>query len=518
VALLTVLALSSFTGVEAQAVSFIARRDFAAGTHPDSIAVGDFNGDGVADLAVANESSNSVSVLLGNGDGSFQPPRTFGAGNGPTSVAVGDFNGDGVADVAVANGGSYPYYRDGSISILLGRGDGSFTAVQTIAAGDTPASIAIADFDGNGTSDLVIVNSGYWVDDPEGGYDFVADTTSRLFLGNGDGTFGSDAVLEVGSAPAWVAVADFNEDGLPDLAVANFNSNDVSVLLGNGDGSFQAAQDFGAGNFPHSVAVGDFNGDGLQDLAVANAYSANVSVLLGNGDGSFQAARNFGAGFSPDSVVVGDFNGDGLQDLAVANAYSANVSVLLGNGDGSFQAARNFGAGSQPYSVAVGDFNGDGLPDLAVANFGSNNVSVLLGNGEGSFQGAQDFGAGSYPVSVAVGDFNGDGKPDLAVANYFSSDVSILLNNTPRRLVHQIRGLQRVSARLMKQVSSGEPAQLLIDDGHRPRPPGLRREPAPVVGPQLVLSASCAPLLRRCIARPAPSIARDALTANQQAR
>jgi hypothetical protein len=247
-------------------------------------------------------------------------------------VAVGDFNGDGVEDLAVANGGSPPYYSDGSISVMLSTGDGSFTAVETIAAGDTPASIAIADFNGDGISDLVIVNNGHWVDDGEGGLFFVPGTSSRVFLGAGDGRFQSGAVLGVGSAPISVAVGDFDGDGVEDLAVANYYSNNVSVLLGNGDGSFQAARNFGAGNFPRSVAVGDFNGDGLQDLAVANVNSNNVSVLLGNGDGSFQAARDFGAGSAPVSVAVGDFNSDGLQDLAVANQLlSNNVSVLMNN-------------------------------------------------------------------------------------------------------------------------------------------------------------------------------------------
>src|SRR6266851_2174943 len=147
------------------------------------------------------------------------------------------------------------------------------------------------------------------------------------------------------------------------------------------DVSFIARRDFDAGRDPRSVAVGDFNGDGVQDLAVANFGSNDVSVLLGNGDGTFQAPRNFGAGSFPDSVVVGDFNGDGVQDLAVANEGSANVSVLLGNPDGSFQAPWNFAAGSSPRSVAVGDFNRDGLQDLAVANFGGPpNVSVLTNN------------------------------------------------------------------------------------------------------------------------------------------
>ena len=227
-----------------------------------------------------------------------------------------------------------------------------------------------------------------------------------------------------------MVVGDVNGDGRPDLAVANFTSNNVSVLLGNGDGTFQPARSYGAGTNPNSVAVGDVNGDGRPDLAVANASGNTVSVLLGNGDGTFQPARSYGAGTNPQSVAVGDFNGDGRPDLAVANYYSNDVLVLLGNGDGTFQPVMSFDAGTNPISVAVGDINGDGRPDLAVANANSNNVSVLLGNGDGTFQPARTFGVGNNPFSVAVGDVNGDGRPDLAVANANSNNVSVLINNT----------------------------------------------------------------------------------------
>src|SRR5216684_1815090 len=234
-----------------------------------------------------------------------------------------------------------------------------------------------------------------------------------------------------GYDPIFVAVGDFNGDGVPDLVVANEGSNNVSVLLGNGQGAFQAAQNFAAGTNPQSVAVGDFNGDGKLDLAVANEGSGDVSVLLGNGDGTFQTAVAIATGTNPQSVAVGDFNGDGNLDLAVANGgdfssgAGSNVTVLLGNGDGTFQTARAFAVDDIPQSVAVGDFNGDGKLDLAVANLRSGDVSVLLGNGDGTFQGAVNYAAAGAS-SIAVGDFNGDGKLDLAVA---SGSVSVLLGN-----------------------------------------------------------------------------------------
>ena len=363
----------------AQTVSFITRVDYAAGTNPASVAVGDFNRDGVPDVAVANYGSNTVSVLLGNGDGTFQPALTLAADANPEFVAVGDFNRDGVPDLVVACSGS------NSVSVFLGNGDGTFQPARNFAA-NGGQSVAVGDFNGDGVQDL--------------------------------------------------AVADYNLNNVP-------GSDTVSVLLGNGGGTFQPARTFAtAGMNPVTVAVGDFNGDGRPDLAVTNsantssgAVPGNVSVLLGNGDGTFQPARTLNVGSTPAFVAVRDFNGDGRQDLAVANFRSSTVSVLLGNGDGTFLAARNFAAGAGPLSFAVGDFNGDGVSDLAVANFdfniqGPNTVSVLLGNPDGTFQAPLSFGAGTNPDSVAVGDFNGDGLQDLAVANFNSNTVSVLINNT----------------------------------------------------------------------------------------
>src|SRR5438128_1906086 len=247
-------------------------------------------------------------------------------------------------------------------------------------------------------------------------------------------SFTSSGEFPVGTNPQWVAVGDFNGDGIQDLAVANAGSSTVSVLLGNGDGTFRPARTFAAGTTPKAVAVGDFNGDGKLDLATASTGSNGVSVLLGNGDGTFQAARYFPAGSGPNFLAVGDFNGDGVQDLATANFGSdtpadTTVSVLLGNGDGTFRPPQTFGVGRGPLWVAAGDFNGDGKLDLAVPNFGDTTVSVLLGNGDGTFQAARTFPAGQGVASVAVGDFDGNGKPDLAAGNYGGGTVSLLMNN-----------------------------------------------------------------------------------------
>lgn len=345
------------------------------GFRPRSIAVGDFNGDGIDDLATAHCGSRDVSVLLGNGDGTFQPERRGPyVGECPTSIAVGDFNGDGKEDVVTAN------LVSGDVTILLGNGDGSFRAFRVYATDDDPLprpnSVVVGDFNGDGIQDLAVANDRV---------DNVA-----VLLGNGDGTFQRIGNFHLGASvgPRSVVIGDFNRDGIQDLATANSASRDVSILIGNGDGTFQQARNFPTGEFRplESVAVGDFNDDGIEDLA-AVGWSINGWTLLGNGDGSFQPARAFAVGWFPlYSVVVGDFNGDGKQDLALANTGLHSVSILLGNGDGSFQQARNFPVGNGPLSVAIGDFDGDKILDLATVNHDSDSVTVLLGNGDGRFK------------------------------------------------------------------------------------------------------------------------------------
>jgi len=340
--------------------------NYAVGSTPYSVTTGDFNGDGNADMAVANSGSANVSVLLGNGTGGFAAPVNFAAGIAPRSVVSADFNGDGNADLAVANAGS------SNVSILLGNGLGGFAAAVNFIAGATPESVISADFNGDGNADLAFANQ-------------QAINNVSVLLGNGAGSFSAPiyTTFAPGTSLWSVISADFNGDGNADLAVANSslsvpNADYVSVLLGNGTGGFAAPVNFGAGLAPRSVASADFNGDGNLDLTVANANGNNVSVLLGNGTGGFAAAVNYGAGTIPTSVTTGDFNGDGNADMAVANQTSNNVSVLLGNGTGGFAAAVNYGAGTTPISVTTDDFNGDGNTDMAVANYSSANVSVFL--------------------------------------------------------------------------------------------------------------------------------------------
>ncbi|WP_157626969.1 T9SS type A sorting domain-containing protein [Spirosoma luteum] len=330
----------------------------SGGNFPHSVALGDFNSDGRADLATPNAGSNNVSVLLGNGSGGFGAPTSFAVGDDPESIATGDFNSDGRADLAVAN------VRSNNVSVLLGNGTGGFGAATNFAVGIGPQSVAVGDFNGDGRPDLAvaILNS-----------DYVS-----VLLGIGSGNFSAPTNFSVGMKPYAAVVGDFNGDGRADLVTPNSGSNNVSVLLGTGSGGFGAATNFPVGSDPTSVAVGDFNGDGRPDLATANFNGNDVSVLLGNGSGGFGAPTKFPIGSFSYSVALGDFNGDGRTDLAVVKTGSGSVAVLLGTGSGGFGAPTNFAVGVDPFQVVVGNFNGDGRPDLATANINSNNLSILL--------------------------------------------------------------------------------------------------------------------------------------------
>lgn len=363
------------------------------------------------------DTSNGNAVLttasLGAGTGfGFVNSSNLSTGGGV--VATGDFNGDGIPDLAVevAINSTNPNAPPSGIMVLLGNGDGTFKApTTTYPTGLDPIFIAIADFNGDGIPDLAVANA--------------AANTVTILLGNGDGTFTPVATSPAtGDDPVSIAVGDFNRDGIPDLAVADSNNDLVTILLGKGDGTFTwTGVSPATGIDPDSIVAGDFNGDGILDLAIANVNSNTVTVLLGDGHGNFTTAASPTTSRGPDSIVTGDFNGDGILDLATANLGDSNtadsITVLLGNGDGTFtpQTAIPL-SGPDPVWLALGDFNGDGIADLAVSNEISDSVTVLLGNGSGSFTPASaNFATGSNPYDLAVADFNGDGLPDIAVGD-----------------------------------------------------------------------------------------------------
>src|SRR3984957_19127348 len=284
----------------------------SVGGMPQGISTADLNNDGKIDLAVANNADGTVSILLGNGNGTFTTKSTPAAGVGANWIAVGDFNEDGIPDLAVANsGGGGP----AGVSILIGHGDGTYTAGASLTTGSGPFAITTADFNGDGRLDLAVSNAN--------------DGTITVFLGNGNGTFGAGSTITVGATPQQIVPGDFNEDGVLDLAVANETDGTVSILLGNGDGTFQgqSTTSTGGSGTPIGLITADFNKDNHLDLAAVNA--SDVAILLGNGLGSFTLNSNPTTG-SGDLIagVVGDYNGDGNLDLVLSDRTAGEAFLF----------------------------------------------------------------------------------------------------------------------------------------------------------------------------------------------
>src|ERR1017187_10443742 len=406
-----------------------------------------------------------------------QPGNTFAVGPSIVSapadslfvLATADFNGDGKADLAIGN--------SGTLSILLGDGNGNFQAAFNLTA-LSPNLGAVGDFNGDGIPDLALC---------------TFPTTATILLGKGDGTFQPPVSYQVPNLIATLAVGDFNGDGQADIAFTDFTSG-VKILLGKGDGTFQpaAAYDTNSGVQTSFVVVGDFNGDGNADIATTGYASPNVRILLGNGDGTFQLSANIATtrmiNFL-DGLVVGDFNGDGKADLATSNA-----DILLVNGDVTFQPPPTYPINSTiGFSVAAGDFNGDGRPDLAIVDI-FNNVSILLGKGDGTFQFRRvpyNKLSSSY---LLVGEFNGDGKADLAVVsgNAATLFLGIELSITPTAGSGQSNQVKRPFP---------TPLQVTVKIGDSPAsgvvvtfttPPDTNHSPEPVAEPTASLSSGTA--------------------------
>jgi hypothetical protein len=371
------------------------------------LAAADFNGDGRLDLATPELlTSNDISILLGNGDGTFQTPMHFAVGLGPVAMVSGDFTGDGRRDIASVNP------TTNTVSVALGAGDGTLQAPVSYPVGDTPQALATGDFNGDGRLDLAIAN--------------FASGDISILLGLGDGTFRPEQRYPVGQQPTSIVAGDFNGDGLIDLAVADTGSDGVSLLFGRGDGTFLPEARIAAPGLPQALVAGDFNRDGRTDLAVADYRSHDVAVFLGRSDGTFEAPARFVLGTSPIALITGDFNGDGVLDLATANLRANDVAILLGRGNGSFQPAARYDAGSNPLALTAGDFNRNGRVDLAVADSTGNAVALLAGRGDGTFAPPVQRPVPAYPRALLADDFNNDGRTDLVLATQFAADVSVL--------------------------------------------------------------------------------------------
>lgn len=340
---------------------FLTGNQTSSGFFPYDAKSGDFNNDGFIDIVSANLASNSLSIMLGNGDGTFRSQVTYQTGTEPYGVTISDFNNDGNLDLANTD------YISGSISVFLGNGNGTFQARTSYATGVNPFSVHAADLDGDGAVDLISADPG--------------SARLSIFFGNGDGTFQSRESSVLGGSVRFVNSGDLDGDGDLDLVTNDQTTGTLRVHLGNGDGTFQTYTSYAVGSAAASIAIADLNGDGALDIATADTSGNAMSVLLGNGNGTFRARVSYATGAAPERTGVADLNGDGIMDLVGSHPGGGGfISILIGNGNGTYQAARSQATGVTPLSINFADFNQDGVLDFLTAGGNSASVSVLLGD------------------------------------------------------------------------------------------------------------------------------------------
>jgi hypothetical protein len=342
-------------------LTYLPRVTYAVGSRPAEARIVDVSGDGKPDLVVENYNSNTVSVLIGHGDGTLAPKVDYATAAGPWSMAIGDVNGDGKIDVVTGN------YGASAASVFINKGDGTFTprADYTTGSGTNPECLRMGDVNGDGALDIVTANA--------------STNNVGILLNNGDGTFKAPVTFSTPVHPTSIDLCDLNGDGKQDLATANYSAGSVSVLMGNGDGTFQAAVNYAVSGNPQMVLAADLDRDGKPDLATVNWGSNNASILLNNGDGTFKPKTDYALGNGPFSFSVIDLNQDSAPDLVTTNYSASSVSILYGNGDGTFDPKKDLTCGSGPNFVALGDLDGDGYGDLITTDMNDNTVSVFRG-------------------------------------------------------------------------------------------------------------------------------------------
>lgn len=338
---------------------------YKVGKNPTTVTPIDINQDGVTDLLTTNVSSSTLSILIGNGDGTFHEQVQLHVCQEPRSLATGFFNGDLYPDIVLACAGG------DEIAVLFGRADGKFTEGPQYPVHRTPVSIASEDLNGDQTADLVVA---------------LRNDKIKVFLGQGNGEFRHGAQYEYGDTPTSVALSDLNGDGKIDLVVTNGGpmSNAVSIWIGNGDGTFQSPTDYRSGRRPLGVSFADFNNDRIRDLLVINGERDSFSTFLGNGNATFQAGHDSGANAGPNYGLARDFNGDHRVDVAIVNLQSSDLSILFGRGDGTFEyPPRNYRTKAGPFAIALYRVTSSEVeePGLVTADNGDGSVSIFLHRG-----------------------------------------------------------------------------------------------------------------------------------------
>ncbi len=482
--------------------TFASPQYFSVGSQPMAVTAGDFNKDTNIDLAVANSGDNSVSVLLGDGNANFNALADFSVGDGPFDIVNFDFDKNNVLDLAVVNNTA------GTVGIYLGQGDGTFNYLNDLSVNSSPRSIAGADFNGDGFLDLAVTNSG--------------SNNVSILLGAGAGNFDAAIDFAVGTTPYSLVADDFNDDDLIDLAVVNFGtltSSTISVLMGVGNGDFETPTEYLIhSNVLHpesyDIVSADISGDGIPDLAVTNSDSYDVSPFINEGNGVFSESTRLRPGGNPHGIIADDFNGDGNNDYAIAVYGDDNLVIaidfgfvlsnlettavfagtpgfslkLYGSGFGQndigqfngsnrstsfiddntlamnllssdltsfglfdvnvFDPGYNVTTASLPINIqgvfvdkvdtslgfspdyiASADFNKDGKNDLAILNSADDQINIFNGNGSSGFTSVSSYSTGDNPSALTIADINGDNASDLVVVNSDSNDLSIYLGN-----------------------------------------------------------------------------------------
>ncbi len=339
----------------------------------------------------------------------------------PQSIAIADFNGDGISDIAIGTTGTSATNNIGYINLLLGNGDGTFQTAKSFSALATNQAIVATSFTTGSPLDILTVSNSS-----------SSTNNALLFIGDGNGGLNAGATFSLGIDTVTAAITgDFNGDGKQDFVVSGlgFGVPDFDVFVGIGNVTFNGGTLNATSNIPiTALGAGDFDGKGVLDIAVAH-NDGTVDIFLQDGMGDFFPSTGTQAGSSPTAIAVGDFNGDGKADLAITNGGGDNISILLGNGDGTFTAGASPATGKTPASIAIGDFNSDGIADLAIANSGDNTVTILLGKGDGTFTAQSPLSAGTTPYALAVGNFSGHGNIDLAIADRGNGSQTVTTGN-----------------------------------------------------------------------------------------